>query len=436
MRCDEFRTIRIELADGELAPDRAADAEAHAAACPSCAAELDAARDDARRAAEALHAVFDRVRPDPVRRQSFVERAHLAARSRGGWGVPFAAAAAAAALVAVVALVARRDPPPSPEPSVVEVERPADPVETYKVELARQTERRLSEVAARETGNEALDAIVALELWAQEISLYPDADETEPTLEQAVRDLTSREAATRAAAKRALARMPVDRLDSVRIEDPAAARFVQALVRFAGNGSEPKAQGEPIVSIRNSNSQPGRLQELDLKAYANGVVHAVAREGDPADPTVTDVWAHDVYDLIAREPDLCRRMRIVNERGEPAIMPGIKSRHSININLGDVRRQIGGRKSDRALRELQSIKFEALVAEATRSKGDLGLADRIAREVRDALRRSGIEMDEDLKQLRRSVPEERIADAQEWERAYRRARELEVFCDELKKLGK
>lgn len=432
MRCDEFRTLLIELVDGELPAGRSADAEAHAAACSSCAFELEAAREDARRAAEALRAVFDGVRPDPVRRQSFVERAHLAARARRGWGAPFSAAAAAVALVVVVALVARREPPALPvQPPVTQ-----DPAETYKVELARHTERRLSEVAALDTGSEALDAIIALELWAQEVSLYPGGAEAEPTLDQAVRDLSSADAATRAAAKRTLARMPPERLESVRIENPAAARFVQALVRFAGNGSDPRPQGEPIVSIRNSSSQPDRVHELDLKAYANGVIHVVAREGDPTDPVVTEVWAHDVYDLIAREPELCRRMKIVNERGEPTMLQGLKSRHSINVNLGDVRRQIGGRSADRALRELQAIRFDALIAEATRTKGDLGVADRIVREVREALRRGGIEMDEDLRRLREAVPEERLADAQEWERAYRRARELEVFCKELKKLGR
>jgi len=429
MRCEDFRACLIEFVDGELDASRTTEAREHSAACASCGADLDAAREDSRQASDSLKSLFEGIRPDPARKQSFVERAPLAARVRRPWAAPFAAAAAAALLAAAISLFAPRSPAsPAPVPAS------ADPATVYQEQLVRETERRFEALAARETGNDALDAILALDLAEQEISLF-DGAATMP-LEKAVRQASSKDLARRAEAKRVLAAAPVEALEKLAIEDRGTARFVRALIRTARNGSDPEPQGDPMISIQSSNRHGGKQVSITFQQFRNGVVHVAAREGDAPAATVTDVWAHDMVDLTTRHGEFCRRVGIVNDRGEPTVSGPVRlSTHSIVIGLGSVRREIGGDHPGRAREKLDALRMEAIACEATRSKGEVELAERIVRQVQEALRRSGV-LDENLARLRDQVPRERRGAAEEWERAYSKARELEVYCDEFKKLDR
>ncbi len=425
MRCEDFRACLIEFVDGELDVSRAAEAREHSSACASCGADLDAAREDARQASDSLKSLFEPVKPDPVRKRNFVEGAHLAARVRRPWALPFAAAAAAVLLAVAVAVFAPRAPVQLPPP---------DPARVYQDQLVRETEKRFEALAARETGNDALDALVALDVAAQEISLSDVG--AGMGLDEAVRQASSKDLSRRAQAKRALAAAPVEALEKLVIQDPTTSRYVRALIQTARDGSDPKPQGDPIVSIQSSSHQGGRRVSIGFQQYRNGVVHVTAREGDAANPAVTEVWAHDMVDLTARHGEFCRRVGIVNERGEPTISGPVRiSSHSIVIGLGSVRQEIGGDKPERAREKLDALRMEAIASEATRTQGEVELAERIVRQVQEALRRSGV-LDESLARLRDQVPQDRRASAREWERAYSKARELEVYCDEFKKLNR
>ena len=191
-----------------------------------------------------------------------------------------------------------------------------------------------------------------------------------------------------------------------------------------------------MISIQSSNRLGGKQVSVTFQQFRNGVVRVTAREGDAANPAVTEVWAHDMVDLTGRHGEFCRRIGIVNERGEPTVSGPVRmSTHSIVIGLGSVRREIGNDKPERAREKLDALRMEAIASEATRTQGKVELAEQIVRQVQEALRRSGV-LDESLARLRDQVPHERRASAREWEHAYSKARELEVYCDEFKKLNR
>lgn len=166
MTCDQVRDLIDELASGRLTGPRRDAALAHAAACPECAADLDAAR----ALAGPLAALPASIAPP---RDLWLAIAARTAPARGGGGGrsrPLLAAAAALALIAgssaVTMLVMRSADPPAAAvadaaPPRFEARYVAETEELAGL-LARQRELLAPEtVAALERNLAIIDSAIA-----------------------------------------------------------------------------------------------------------------------------------------------------------------------------------------------------------------------------------------------------------------------------------
>ncbi len=153
MNCDQVRDLIDELASGRLTGPRRAAALAHAAACPECAADLDAAR----ALAGPLAALPASIAPP---RDLWPAIAARTAPARGGHrSRPLLAAAAALALVAgssaVTMLVMRSADPPAA--AVADAAPPR-----FEARYVAETEE-LAELLARQRELLAPETVAALE---------------------------------------------------------------------------------------------------------------------------------------------------------------------------------------------------------------------------------------------------------------------------------
>lgn len=372
MLCEEFLVL---LAEGRLTPE----AVRHARECAEC--------DDARAADGALRQAYADVRPDPRRKQEFIRQ--LASSRPKIVRLAWTGVAAAAALAVI--LVATMD---------------ATPREDYASLLKQEAENRLEQLTVE---GDVLQDVVAMETAILEESLAQDAPTAEISLQEAARELTSSDLLRRVAARRALSKAPPQKLVSLNVEHP----YINALMRTSQK-TRPQPEGSPIVSVQQQSNDGS----LSFQQFKNGVVHVVAK-----DATVNaDVWAHDLYDLMAREPELCKKFKIVNSTGRLQIGADIKSPQTIRVGLSGAR----------DLKDLDEIRWNALATEITRRKGDTGqvnvIVSRVAKSVKDA------EWDARLKEIRaRATVRERRA-AEEVEKAMEHVRRLELFCEQLKTL--
>jgi hypothetical protein len=384
MRCEEFRARIVDWADGAAEPE-------HARGCAACAAELASAREDARVAGEAMNRFAEGVRPDPARRREFIERLGRPRRL-----APLAWCGLAAAALLGVAIVLFSGP---------------DPADEYKKALLSQSERRLADLGVSDG---AIEDLVALEAASIEEMLASDRPRIEIALYDARKALKSKDVARRAAARRAIRQATSTELSKMAADDP----FVRALAR-ARSDERPAPEGRPMASIKNSNTVNGVLRAVEFEQFQNGVVHLIAREGD----AVSDLWAHDMHDLLSRHPDLCRRLEIAGSDGSIRIGSAMMSTDSIR------------RKAAQSPPEdWDAVRFEALSSEVLRRTGDAALAQETVRRIQEAMNRS--DLDESLKELRARIPAEARATAETLERAMRRVRRLEIFCEQVRKLGR
>lgn len=132
--CPSFRAQLADRLDGLLEPSEAARVDAHAAACPACAAE----RARLARLASALAAPWE-VAEAPHDLSARTRRAFARGRSRAAWAAPalrYAATFAAGALVAVLAtrpdapVGAASGPAVASDPAPAESPAPASSPET------------------------------------------------------------------------------------------------------------------------------------------------------------------------------------------------------------------------------------------------------------------------------------------------------------------
>ncbi len=143
-------TDQVDLyVDGELAPAEAAAFERHAAACPTCTAELALARQLTTLLQEPPCAVC----PEPVLDAALAQIAHLErraadrepqrlARSQRRFRTAVFALAASAAVAALAVIPLLRTPPaPAPQPTAAEIAQARSDVEYALSLVARSSER-------------------------------------------------------------------------------------------------------------------------------------------------------------------------------------------------------------------------------------------------------------------------------------------------------
>ena len=160
MTCDQVRDLIDELASGRLTGPRRDAALAHAAACPECAADLDAAR----ALAGPLAALPASIAPPRDLWPAIAARTAPARGGGGGRSRPLLAAAAALALIAgssaVTMLVMRSADPPAA--AVADAAPPRVEARNVAELLARQRELLAPEtVAALERNLAIIDSAIA-----------------------------------------------------------------------------------------------------------------------------------------------------------------------------------------------------------------------------------------------------------------------------------
>jgi hypothetical protein len=368
MLCEEFLVL---LADGKLT----AEAEQHARDCAEC--------DDVRAADAALKSAYGDVAPDRSRKEEFI-RGLASPRPkilRLAWfGV------AAAAVMAVILIGTWQTQ------------------EDYASALKREAEARLENLAVE---GDVMQDVIAVETAVLEEALVQDLPTADISLQQAARELSSTDLVRRVAARRVLSKAAPQQLESLKTDHP----YITALMRSVQE-TKPQPEGSPIVSVQQQNNNG----QFTFQQFKNGVVHVVAL----SQGTNTDVWAHDVYDLASREPELCKKFGIVGNSGRIQIGASIKSPQSIRVGLSGTR----------DLRELDEIRWEALATEITRRKGDTGqvsvILSRVAKSVKSA------EIDGRLKEIRSRASDRERRAAEEVEKTMEYIRRLERFCEEIK----
>jgi hypothetical protein len=355
-------------------------------------------------------------RPDPARRREFLDRLSRPAAHPRRRILSWSAVAAAALIgILIVAL----------QPSAPVVTPPAA---GYRHEVTKETLARLKTLSETAPPDGPLvDDVVAIETSLIEEALARQYPPVEVSLAEAPQALTSPDVARRAAAYRALAAAPREKLAAIQVSDAAAARYVRALLR-ATPEETPRAEGKPVKSSQHSVVVKGQLRELRFAQYENGVVYLRVREGDPSNPTVTEVIASDLLELTAKHPEVCKRYGIQADGGIV-----IKSSRRLHHDVAQVRDEVT-RDVLKALEKLEGLKIDAFARQAARAKGDEAEIRAALKEYEQAMRKA--ELDEKLRSLRDRATADEIRAAAELEKAYQRSVQLQIFCDRLKSLGK
>jgi hypothetical protein len=381
MKCEDIRSQLEEYLDGESeAPEVI---ELHLAACGPCHERYEMSRRDLEEFDRLLHAAFETVKPE--KKEKFLRRLAAPRRIRL---VPMLQAVAAAVLLAAVAWLAQ----------------PNHTLDRYREALARVTSQELQKISALRTGG------VFEDLLPMETALLEDAlNEARGIAPEVAWDPEPRDAARRVAVRRYLAGLsPSDLAATIpQIRDESVGRYARALMRSTTN--DVKLEGRPWISIELRHQK----SNLVFEQWRNGAVRVKTQE---ADGRRDEAVAVDVFELMEKQPELCRRFGIVGEGNRIQVGMPVRSPSAL------VRRV----RQQQDLSELSALRREALTSELLRMTGDVKLA---AEKIERAL--SSVRSDPELERQRRRLSQEEREQVEPLERIHEQVLELQALLEQL-----
>jgi hypothetical protein len=395
MLCDDVRNRMMEFVDKELDPSEVEAVEGHVSWCSDCAETLSATRAEIEAIDRAVREAMRSIGPETARRERFIEKASTPRVFRIR---PLLELAAAALLFA----------------ASFWFWVPDSTVDRYRETLAQLSHEQLQKVSKFQQAG-LLDELIPLEAAVLEDALLA----SNGALQVASWDPRPQNPARRSASRRYLASLPRRRLEETlpQIQDESLACYARALLRATEEPRAPAVQGKPHWSISLSQKDT----RLVFEQWRSGAVRVTTIENGKK----SQALAADVFELMEKEPDLCRRFGIAGEGRTVKVGLPVKSAVSIRRGVGRVLVQ---RDMHRAADELASIRMDALMAELVRSQGENAPA--LVQKIQAAL--ASVAREPRLDELKRRLSPEEAEQVRSLEQVHERILRLGAFCDSLR----